>query len=807
MISALTRTAIPLGIALLVLAYPASAGPPADPQAATDTLNGIAIVTTSAANGALLVINSDVKGASATRSPPEAQGEDNTVSQHVNQEQRLEEVVVTARRRNENAQTVPIAITVMSQQALQDNNVQALSDLQTLIPSMSTTATFSRDAISVSIRGQGQTASSGAPGVVAYLNEVPIPTGLAGDLAGGPGLLFDLENVQVLKGPQGTLFGKNSVGGDLLLQTARPTAEFGGHLQVGYGNYNDREFDGAINIPISDTLLTRLAINGQLRDGFTRLLSDPNHPNGTDADNRDFYAARETVTFRPSDHIQNDTIVTFSNYESHGSPPILTAVNPTGLFAQAFGYLPLLAEQQSLGIRAAIPVGTALASSGNNLGAENISRVELSDELTFRNIVGFDRSSTVTTTDFSGSTLPLVVVAGLPFPFVSQQYSEEAQLLGKSFADRLDWVLGGFYLHDVEQNFLQAQTYFFTPQQDIYGGPSSSKAIFGQGTYDLSAVLPRLKLTGGIRYTSDSTSRDSSGGSLGSVCVGQITDCGPNPTSRASSNALTWTSALDYEVVPDTLLYFTSRRGYRPGGYNAPNSPVPEFAPEFVQDYELGIKSDWRLGGAAIRTNADLYYQNYQDIQVQQTFITPAGIAVATNNAAAARITGAEFEVLAQLTHDLQLGATFDYLDFQYKSFAPGVAAATIATLEGTRTVNAPPRKYGLTARYQLPLAPDIGELTVRADWHWQATSGDYSQTAAGLIDSYGLLNASANWDRILGKSLDVSLFGSNLTNKDYAIAQLGSFYNQFGIALTRFGEPRMYGIRLRYRFGAESKR
>ena len=182
----------------------------------------------------------------------------------------LAEIIVTARRRAENVQSVPISIDVVSEQTLKENNIQTIGDLQYLVPSMSASTFSTRDSVNLSIRGQGTSGPSGTPGVVAYINEVPIPVDQEGDLAGGPGLLFDLENVQVLKGPQGTLFGQNSVGGALLLQTARPTNDFGGRIQATYGNYNDRELDGAINIPLVDqTLLTRTAFTGQLRDGFT----------------------------------------------------------------------------------------------------------------------------------------------------------------------------------------------------------------------------------------------------------------------------------------------------------------------------------------------------------------------------------------------------------------------------------------------------------------------------------------------------------------------------------------------------------
>jgi iron complex outermembrane recepter protein len=751
--------------------------------------------------GASLLITSALVVARIATAAPEAAADRSATDQG----SKLEEIIVTARRREENAQTVPIAITVVSPQSLQDNNVQTLGDLQSLVPSMTTSTGFTRDAITVSIRGQGQNPTSGLPGVVAYLNEVPIPTVIAGDLAGGPGMLFDLENVQALKGPQGTLFGRNSVGGDLLLQTARPTDEFGGHFQVGYGNYNDREIDGAINLPISEALLTRFAFNGQVRDGFTHLLGDPVHPGGIDADNRDYYSARETVTLRPNEVFQNDTMLTFTNYESHGSPMILTAFDPKGVFASFPGVPSLFAQQQALGIRAAVPIDTSLASSGTFLALSNASRITLSDQLTFRNVFGYDKSTTVTTTDFDATVLPLLDVISTPQNDTSRQYSDEVQLLGKNLDGRLDWVAGAFFLHEVSEPFTQTSIIFFGESDKIYGGFDDTKAVYAQGSYDLGSIAPGLKVTGGLRYTWDNSALDQQGGAVDSVCLPPTANCSTTASYHANSSALTYTAGIDYQVAPDSLLYLTSRRGYRAGSYNIPADPVPEYGPEFVQDVELGIKSDWKVGNIAVRTNADLYYQDYRDIQVQQNVISPAaGLVAVTDNAAGARITGAEFEVLAQLTRDLQLGATFDYLDFQYTAFNTGVTAATIAGLESTRSTGRPPRKYGVNARYALPLASDLGDVSVRANWIWQASNGDVSQPG-GLIDSYGLLNMAADWNGIGGTHLDASLFGANLTDKVYSVGVI-ALYSGLGYSLTRFGEPRMYGIRLRYRFGGESK-
>jgi iron complex outermembrane recepter protein len=740
---------------------------------------------------------------------------DSSTSPAVSQGNQLEEVIVTARRREENIQTVPIAITVVSQQTLQDNNVQTLGDLQFLVPSMSTSSILTRDSVNVSIRGQGANTVGSAPGVVAYLNEVPIPAGAGGggELAGGPGLLFDLENAQILKGPQGTLFGRNSVGGAILLQTARPTNDFGGHMQVGYGNYNDREFDGAVNLPIIDSvLLTRIAINGQVRDGFTFVQGEPSHPTGIDADDRDYWSGRGTVTFRPSDSFQNDTIVSYSNYESHGSPRFLIDLDPKGLFAILFpSVTTLFAQQQALGDRTHIPVDTDYASSGSNLSLNNISRLNISDGLTFRNIFGYDFARSVLAVDSDSTALPIIGLPSTPRVETTRQFTEEAQVLGTAFAGRFDWIAGAFYLDAVTPSngyVLQTEFLFGLPADSLYQSTSKSKALFAQGNYDLGSILTGLKFTGGIRYTWDENTSNTRGGIVGSsVCTMPQSACGPSTQINliAKSNALTWTAGLDYQASEETLLYLSSRRGYRPGGFNSAGQPG--YNPEYVDDFELGVKSDWMAGTMPIHTNADIYYQDYKDIQVQQSVVDPQGIFILITNAAAARIWGGEFEAHAQLTHDLQLGATLDYLSFDYTSFDPGVQNSDL--LIATRTYNNPTLKYGVNARYQLPLSADIGNISARANWVWQrATSANLASLAdadraSGTVPAFGLLNLSAEWNAINGTHLDASLFASNALNKQYLVGSQ-SFYTELGAAIGIYGEPRMYGIRLRYRFGAE---
>lgn len=729
----------------------------------------------------------------------------------------LTEVIVTARRLKEDAQTVPVTVQVISQDTLKQQNITSVGDLQYLVPGLAG-ITNTPNAIRLTLRGQGALGNLSYPGVIFFENGVPTPWFGGGGQNSGPGMFFDIENVQVLKGPQGTLFGLGSAGGDILVNSVRPSNDWGGYVDVGVGNYNDRELDTAFNVPIiPDVLLTRIAYTSQTRDGYTRILGTPSNPQGIDGDNRDTQSLRVTVAFKPTDWFRNDLIWTDEQFSGRGVFGVLSYLVPGGQFATKYpAVAALYAEQQGLGIRTVIPISVDPVADGYSRSLTNISLFNLGDNITIKNIFSFDEENNTFAGDQDNTVYPWYDVYSYPYSKTIWQYSDELQLAGANFNSRLHWIAGAFYLTQPED--LDNPSHYSVTQTTILGAQgygvgttgSKSRAVFGHLIYDLSDLVHGLSVNGGARSSTDSYTNHSWGGP--GVCEGSAYSCtsGITPSSGSgSSKATTWTAGIQEQISAKTMVYVTSSKGYRPGGANGfstvINAQLPAFDPEYVLETDLGIKSDWKIGSMPLRTNVALWHQDYDDIQEQVIHPLAEGGAY-TQNAGSANFNGYEIEAWAFPTTNIEIGANFAHISKHYTHFLPGVDETAIAQLNATKTLGDPPEKLNAFVRYQLPVRSDAGEVFVRADYNWQAASGWLGiPENLGVQRAFGLLNLSATWQEVYGKPYDVELWMSNATNQVYSTQAVQAWMPEYlGYGDTLYGEPRMYGVRVKYHFGAK---
>ena len=638
----------------------------------------------------------------------------------------IEEVVVTARRREERVQTVPVAITAFSQQDLTERRIERVQDLARAVPSLGVSQTQS----DANAPYASQLNLRGLAGTVVYFAGVPRGNGDAGQAglthATGPGYYYDLDHAEIDKGPQGTLFGKNSIGGLISLEPKRPSDNFEGYVQATLGNYNDREFEGAINIPVvTDKLLVRIAGQSNTRDGYTKLADG-----GPDLDDQNYQAWRVGITLRPSDDFENYFLYDGYWQHSSGSSTILHSVDPNHLLQTVnlggglvlpvtltgSGPLPgytlpryslfptltsLLTEQQALGVRDEIGRGPPGLGKDYFYGFTDFARWDVSDDLTIKNIAAARVTKTLGTADDSGTALPILTVGDPVNPHGweenSVQYSEELQLQGKAIGDRLTWIAGGYLDFDHPLGNTLAESVAasqLTIAQNRY--TTRSQAVFAHGIYDLSDFVEGLRFTAGYRYTWDYLSisqqntktvadvtRNAAG--MPTNCTNVLVDRNCVSAANAHYSAPGWNLSLDEQLTPDTLIYVRSGNAYRPGGINFLVPPeFQDYKPEHVTDVELGIKSDWSLFGIKARTNVDAFHTNYKSIQVAQLALVPDAhggpprVNNVIQNAAGATLEGMELDATFVPVEGLEISPQFSYVYSHYDQYpvTAGVAAS-----------------------------------------------------------------------------------------------------------------------------------
>lgn len=733
---------------------------------------------------------------------------------------KLQEIVVTARRREESINTVPVAVTALTSEDIRSKSIETAEDLQKFVPSLNVSSSVTRDDYTFSLRGMGPTGGSGpgavlgggGTGVVAYFAEVPTT-------AAGPGLFYDLENVQVAEGPQGTLFGKNTTGGVVLFVPKKPVNDFEGSIDAGGGNYSLKTVTAVVNTPIVDDVL-RVRLAGQVvdREGFT-IDRGPFYA-GRDYDNRHYWALRLSVVFRPSESLENYTIFSALHSHENGDGFVLTAVNPNGPFASQL--VPILAQQQAAGIRS-----TALSDDEidkrDNYGVINTTRWTWSESLQFKNIFSYQVQKWRNGEDVDGTHLVLDdLVAPRSGGWHTQvaTYTDEPQLQGEALGGNLHFTAGAYYEdgHNIAPQPYEVDVAEggFVIQQANQTNSERSRGLYAQTTYNLqgfSSSLSGLNLTTGYRYTWDNYSYGIAAysPSLGNAC---LTSAGTYPqvncsfVASGSSTGHSWTLGLDYHLSGNTLVYIRSGRGYVPGGFNPSfgftpggvNTPQFRFAPESAVDVELGVKTPFAIGAARGQISADIFHSNFTNIQRYVSEVLPGGVeSNFTANASEARIDGFEFQGSIAPNRALTIDATYSYNYGKYTKLDPAAAPSLV----GVPFAYLPNHKASLGASYVLPVTARAGEISTSAFFSYQSRFFDAPTVQPfDYIAGYGLLNARIDWKNIGTSPLDAAFFVTNATNKNYRVGQYSGLVAN-GYITSFYGEPRMYGVQLRYRFGA----
>ena len=756
----------------------------------------------------------------------------------------LEDIVVTARRRAEASQDVPVAVSAFSADMLSERRIGVAQDLQGQVPSLAIGSSGqARANESFTLRGQGTTFLSAA-GVVTYFAESPLVPGLYVSTQGPPGMMLDLANIQVLRGPQGTLFGRNTTGGAVLLEPARPKPDPEGYVQAELGNYGKREVEAVVNLPLADNLAVRAAARYTKRDGYTRDIV-----NNRDYDDREYFTGRVSLLWNPTDRIETYLVAYGTDSSDNGSGFILGDVNATMLnarFAAAGGcagvglgancsvLTGLVADQRQRGARKVAGFSNSY-SKIRGWGVNHHLSVELGDTLTLRNVLSYGELRSDMALNADGMAINLYTVTGnKPYPIDNLwQVTEELQLQGTARGDHLQYTLG-FYADQLQTSGLQGQNSLVSlgSTLSLRAVKRNSYAGYVQATYDLGDLaqgLEGLSLTAGIRQTWDRATgygasyRFLPGGKL--LCANGASanpqtemDCAAEGAAR--SDALTWTFGADYKLADGVLLYAKASRGYKMGGinYGAVNMSNFSFEPEFVKTYEGGVKSDFRIAEAPTRLNVTVFKTLYDDIQRAAGDFNFQNLASGSIviNAASATIRGIEVETQVQPVRGVSLSGNYSFLDAGYDDFVfPALGQQYDCT--GTRRSGpidlscipfqyTPRHQFSVNGTFDLPIPAEAGNMNLSLTYsyigrQYSAASTLEADEPGAWLASYGVMNGSLNWRGIMGSSVDGSLFVTNLFDKLYRTTNTNVFQS-IGVQSSLYGEPRMWGIRLRYNWG-----
>ncbi|MGE0408022.1 MAG: TonB-dependent receptor [Amphiplicatus sp.] len=655
-------------------------------------------------------------GALAVASPgAAAQGEAGSAARMAD----AERIVVTARRKEENLQDVPVAVSVVSQEGLKSLVVNDIQDWNKLASGLQVGACVGdKESCFPIIRAQS------GDGATPYFAEV----------ANFPSAYYDLQSVQVLKGPQGTLFGSTITGGAILFEPRKPQEnELNGYVDVSLGNFDYRAIDAAIGgALIEDKLLMRVAGRLRKRDGYvTAFYADGRPPEDWDDVNEQEW--RVSIVARPFEGFENYTVYAGGYRKVNGPAQQLRYADPQFLrsgrdtipaddpetvikYEYYTGAQPPAGMSWGEILRAGYARQNAAgpyafftnypARQGHKRhGIVNQTRWDIADNLAIRNIYGLYWSQELDgRQNPDGLSEPLYEGAPIRKPgctdyrdenciawiggWPSRRWSNETQLLGTLFDNRVDWQGGFYYAKSESRDFQHAMTGVRVFEADFTRIPMSGLArvirsksveyaVYGQANF---SVTDRLRVTGGVRHSWDKGSAfDSVSQTAPFIYKGvpifiqyddpQLAAGAPIvETPRPLTTATTYTVSADYKLNDNTLVYAAHRTGYAPGGINnavAINSPLRVYGPERIKDIEFGVKSNWTLGGVVGTTNIAIYRNWYDDIQ-RTDYVHPN---VVTGNVAKAIIQGFEFDTAIEFTDWFELVGSLTYTDAYYQEW------------------------------------------------------------------------------------------------------------------------------------------
>lgn len=782
----------------------------------------------------------------------------------------LAEIVVTAQKRAQNLQDTPLSVVAVTGDELASRGVASLSGFDTFIPNVSIGGTAGQgNAIAnFAIRGIGGAPSGfvtqeSAVGV--YVDDILFarPNGALLDL-------LDVERVEVLRGPQGTLFGRNTAGGAILYVSKKPSDEVEGNFKGVAGSRSRFDVSGVLNIPLSDTFSSRFSFSKKSRDGYITRVID-----GEKTGAESSTTMRAQLRWQPTDRLDINLSADLIRTSDNGQPTVIGAYSTTDLYpTQLYGVVvpgdPPINPAVVASIRATAPANVSPSGYTNaasdfafysnqvqgrysvygglvpdtnrykSYGLAGSIAFELTDSITFKSLTGFRELDQVQKQDWDRTPIPLVQ---LNETINIKYFTQEFQLGGSSFDDRLKWVTGLFYYHDKALDFRRR----FDPTAgansvlagDVGLGTVENKfitteslAAFGQATFDFTDAF---SATVGLRWSKDTKDYTSARDGRGQECiaggaivaaVGTPASCPVGSVSTATPHTVNskWSSisprfGLQYRWSPEVMTYVSAAKGFKGGGFNDTlqtrcyRSPFPdcglsEFKAENLWTFEGGIRSD--LFDRKVRLNISAFLTKYKDQQIQLIDVGPPPLQYTINGDSTVK--GVEVEFLAAPVDALLLRANLGYVDATYDTTLNGLSGRPALTPE-TPFFRSPKWSYSLGATYTQPVA--AGDLSLDLNFGWKAKQASYpNPTNMVILPSYGLLNGRIEYKAEAGWA--IAVFGNNLTDKYYLTngfdpagpntkptpGLTGTPHDRvFGFSMLDIGRPREFGVEISYKF------
>lgn len=678
----------------------------------------------------------------------------------------VEDIIVTATRRSQNLQDVPIAVQAVTSQTLAASGITGTDAIAAITPGLNLTRTAG--SATPFLRGVGNSAGAAGnePSIATYVDGVYYPSSQS--------TLFSFNNVErieVLRGPQGTLFGRNATGGLIHVITQTPSHDFKARIGLGFGNYDTVEVRGYVTDGLSDTLAADVALvyRNQMKGYGTNLLT------GGDVQDGSELAIRSKWLFEPGNGTRATAIFDYSYSDDTigipGRPADGIRYSPAGV-VHAGGYHDV-----------------SYATDPTHVNKSGGASLQIEQDIGFADLVtitSYRRGHRDLHRPFPGGYL------NLHNNTIDRFFTQEIQLRSNDTSSPLSWIAGLYYFNGksgyVDSRFTGLQ---FPTGVSIRNGiqRTDSYSAFGEATYE---VAPGTKITAGLRYTIDK--RRFEGNFSDGITIQYPT---ANVPPRATFKEPSWRLAIAQDITDDVMAYASYSRGFKSGVYNTGAINNPPVEPEILDAYEIGLKStafDRRL-----RLNLAGYYYDYSNIQLTQF----NGVTQLLLNAAKSEIYGAEADFEAAVSDRLTLRGGISWVHGRYTSF-PGAPAytprpapgngATLAIIDasGSHIISTPPVTFNLAADYEVPLGD--GDLKLNVTYYyndgWFVAPSNRTRQK-----SYDLVNAQIGWKADDG--FGIRFWGRNLGNTKYAV-QRGE--NASGDDLVA-AAPRTYGVALDVEF------